>query len=532
MHLPKLSGGVIRDMIEVTKYEWHMGLTSFGGPVVQFQNFNNFFVQKHQWISDETYQELFAVAQALPGSASTKLLFIITLLHTSLMPAMMAFLYWSLPGAIGMFGLACGVGQIGQTLPAPVYGLLSGLNAATVGVIFRAAIQLSGKVITDKMSFALVFMGGAVGVVYTSLWYYPVLMVIGGCFAVIWDMRYLHKTVFWLRDHVLPARYRRRPVVTDAVELDDLPPVILVPEVPEDEPSASRRTATRGDKNHDDGDIGMVRVRAESVAESSATTQCAEVDEAASTAPDAVEAAAAAAAAAAERAASRRVYVGIAIVTSFLISFVVIIVIRAVVRPLPVTFSIFSNLYLAGTLIFGGGPVVIPLLREYIVSEGWVSSRDFTIGLAIVQAFPGPNFSFAIYLGALAYHNYGSSFVAGALVAYVAMYAPGMLVASGMFTFWHKLRKYRVITSILRGITCCATGLVWIALYRVWNTGFLSTENESGVSLGNDAWWVSTAATAYGLSRLWEVPTPICIAAGGVMGLARFAVMQGEGLNG
>ena len=63
-------------------------------------------------------------------------------------------------------------------------------------------------------------------------------------------------------------------------------------------------------------------------------------------------------------------------------------------------------MYLAGTIIFGGGPVVIPLLREYIVSEGWVSPRDFLIGLALIQGFPGPNFNFAVYLGGLTAINY------------------------------------------------------------------------------------------------------------------------------
>lgn len=61
-------------------------------------------------------------------------------------------------------------------------------------------------------------------------------------------------------------------------------------------------------------------------------------------------------------------------------------------------------MYLAGTVIFGGGPVVIPMLRSYVVDPGWVSSRDFLIGLAIIQAFPGPNFNFAVFLNALPNH--------------------------------------------------------------------------------------------------------------------------------
>ncbi|PUU78339.1 hypothetical protein B9Z19DRAFT_957992, partial [Tuber borchii] len=58
----------------------------------------------------------------------------------------------------------------------------------------------------------------------------------------------------------------------------------------------------------------------------------------------------------------------------------------------PLEFHLFANIYLAGTIILGGEPVVIPLLHEYVVGHGWVSSRDFLLGLAIIQDFPGPNF--------------------------------------------------------------------------------------------------------------------------------------------
>lgn len=78
-------------------------------------------------------------------------------------------------------------------------------------------------------------------------------------------------------------------------------------------------------------------------------------------------------------------------------------------------------MYLAGTIIFGGRPVVIPLLREYVVEPGWVSTRDFLIGLAIIQAFPGPNFNFAVYLGALAILGTPHSTVLGAFISYMGI---------------------------------------------------------------------------------------------------------------
>lgn len=88
-------------------------------------------------------------------------------------------------------------------------------------------------------------------------------------------------------------------------------------------------------------------------------------------------------------------------------------------------------MYLAGTIIFGCGPVVIPLLREYVVEPGWVSPRDFLIGLAIIQAFPGPNFNFAVYLGALALLGTGHFNALGAFLGFMGIFVPGISLAVG-----------------------------------------------------------------------------------------------------
>lgn len=85
-----------------------------------------------------------------------------------------------------MYALALGVQHINEVLPSPVYGLLSGMNASTVGIIALAAVQLADKAIKDKFSRILVVFGACAGMCYNALWYFPVLMVIGGIAAVIW----------------------------------------------------------------------------------------------------------------------------------------------------------------------------------------------------------------------------------------------------------------------------------------------------------------------------------------------------------
>lgn len=91
--------------------------------------------------------------------------------------------------AIAAFGLSVGISGIGDILPSPVYALLSGLNAATVGIVALAAVQLSQKAVTDRLTRILVFLGGTAGMLYNALWYFPAIMVAAGLITILWDLR-------------------------------------------------------------------------------------------------------------------------------------------------------------------------------------------------------------------------------------------------------------------------------------------------------------------------------------------------------
>ena len=103
-----------------------------------------------------------------------------------------------------MFGLALGIQHIGEVLPPVVYALLSGLNASTVGIVALAAVQLAEKAVTDKLTRLLVLFGACAGLCYTALWYFPVLIILGGAAAGTWDT--------WLRQlfSKAKARWRKR----------------------------------------------------------------------------------------------------------------------------------------------------------------------------------------------------------------------------------------------------------------------------------------------------------------------------------
>lgn len=117
---------------------------------------------------------------------------------------------YSLPGAITMYALALGVQHINEILPGPVYGLLSGMNASTVGIIALAAVQLADKAIKDRFSRILVVFGACAGMCYNALWYFPVLMVIGGIAAIIW-YRWMLQSI-----RKLKAKVKRRKLNTES----------------------------------------------------------------------------------------------------------------------------------------------------------------------------------------------------------------------------------------------------------------------------------------------------------------------------
>ncbi len=477
---------------EMLREEWYLGFTSFGGPAVHFQIFRKQFVDNLKWLDDQTYQEMFALCQSLPGPGSTKMLYAINVVHSGFIVGSLSFLLWSLPGAIAAYGLAVGISHIDETLPAPVYALLSGLNSATVGIIALAAVQLSKKAITDKLTRILVFVGGTAGMLYNALWYFPVLMVAGGLSTIIWDYKGPHRLYRSIRTNGQNTSRNEEEGNTDSEEMQTAPAA-----APLDSPNdlTTRRATTRGNLvNGPPAELPKVQTPHPTPSASSTPLRLSWKS-------------------------------GILVIAAFFLTFIVTMVLRGILKHPPHGFSLFANLYLAGTIIFGGSPVVIPLLREYVVYEGWVSPRDFLLGLAIIQAFPGPNFNFAVYLGALGVAGSSTNAVFGGLIGYVAIFVPGLLLHTGMMGLWKALRRYQWFVSGLRGINATAVGLIYAAVYRLWEIGFLSQDFRTGASLGKDPWFLVIAATAFTGGMWFKMDAPVAILLGGVMGMVWYGVV-------
>jgi chromate transporter len=125
--------------------------------------------------------------------------------------------------------------------------------------------------------------------------------------------------------------------------------------------------------------------------------------------------------------------------------------------------------YRSGALVFGGGHVVLPLLRAAAVDPGWVSDSAFLAGYGAAQAVPGPLFTFAAYLGAVA--NIPPGGLAGAALALVSIFAPGLLLMMAAVVFWPELRARSDARAAMAGVNAAVVGLLASALYDpVWTS--------------------------------------------------------------
>lgn len=166
---------------------------------------------------------------------------------------------------------------------------------------------------------------------------------------------------------------------------------------------------------------------------------------------------------------------------------------------------VFDSFYRVGSLVFGGGHVVLPLIEAEVVSQGWITTDRFIAGYGAVQAVPGPLFSFAAYLGAASTGTITG--VTGATLALVAIYVPSFLLLVGTLPFWHAINQRASIRASISGINAAVVGLLSAALYDpIWAEAIVETHD---FALG---------LVAFGLLMVWRVPPWIVVlltAAGG-----------------
>lgn len=175
------------------------------------------------------------------------------------------------------------------------------------------------------------------------------------------------------------------------------------------------------------------------------------------------------------------------------------------------TLAVVESFFQTGSLVFGGGHVVLPLLHASVVAPGWVGNGAFLTGYGAAQAVPGPLFTFAAYLGAVM--GPAPNGIPGAALALGAIFLPAFLLVIGALPFWHGLRTRPGFRSALNGINAAVVGLLLAALYRPIWTSAVQSSTDFIIALG------AFALLTWARLPPWAVVLVTAVATGIVTGL-------------
>lgn len=188
----------------------------------------------------------------------------------------------------------------------------------------------------------------------------------------------------------------------------------------------------------------------------------------------------------------------------------------------------FATFFRTGSVIFGGGQVVLPMLYNDVVSsscayvagggqdckdapDSWMSTSEFYTGLALAQAMPGPLFNFAAYLGAVMALNAGANVIGGIAVCWIGLFGPGLMLIFGILPWWGTFRKWQVYRRALPGLNATAVGLIVTSVFQLTLNAYTTSPfPHASICVG---------ILAYGATDVLRVPAPFVVIGGGVLGL-------------
>jgi chromate transporter len=374
--------GSLREVLWVST---RLGLTSFGGPIAHLGYFHEEYVKRRKWVDEQSYADLVALCQFLPGPASSKLGIALGIIRAGLPGGVLAWLGFTLPSALALVAFAYGVSTIGGAAGA---GWLHGLKVVAVAVVALAVRGMARMLCPDRERATLAILTAIVALAWPTAMGQIIPIVAAGLIG-------------W---RLFPP--------------SSAPPPLHI-----------------------------------------------------------------------------RVPVGHRLGAASWVVFVGLIVILPLLRQASPnqTLAVFDGFFRVGSLVFGGGHVVLPLLQAEVVGPGWVTNENFVAGYGAAQAVPGPLFTFAAYLGWVMQSEPNGW--TGASLALVGIFLPAFLMTIGALPFWDLLRSRTGFQAALRGINAAVVGLLLGALYHpVW-TAAIHTPIDFGLGL-----------LAFGLLAFWKSP--------------------------
>ena len=206
--------------------------------------------------------------------------------------------------------------------------------------------------------------------------------------------------------------------------------------------------------------------------------------------------------------------VGLVALTAFFVLLAGLPVLRGLVNAQGL--SLFDAFYRSGALVFGGGHVVLPLLREAFVTSGWISDDAFLAGYGAAQAVPGPLFTFAAYLGTVVKPSPHG--LPGAVLGLIGIFLPGVLILMGTLPFWDSFRKRAGAQAVMRGVNAAVVGLLGAGLYNpVW-TSSVKTPGDFGIAL-----------VGFVLLTVWRAPPLVVVTVSALGGIIGAVLSAGSG---
>ena len=345
-----------------------LGLTSFGGPVAHLGYFRDEFVIRRKWLTENSYADLIALCQFLPGPASSQVGIAIGLSRAGYTGALAAWTGFTLPSAIVLMLFAIGISSYGDIVPL---GVLHGLKVAAVAVVAQAVWGMGKNLCTDVARISI--------------------MALAACFVLLVPSALAQVSVIAIAAIIGLLWFKPEKVIAH----DPLPITVR------------RRT-------------GLVWL---------------------------------------------------------FLFFLLLIGLPLLTALYPSqTLSMVDTFFRAGSLVFGGGHVVLPLLQAEIVPAGWISNDTFLAGYGATQAVPGPLFTFAAFLGSSM--NQAPSGWLGGMICLIAIFAPSFLLVMGALPFWESLRQNLRTRAALSGINAAVVGLLLAALYQpVWTSAIIEAKD-------------------------------------------------------
>jgi chromate transporter len=420
-----------------------LGWITFGGPQAHIALLQERFVERRRWLDEERFVELLGLGQGLPGPTSTQMVVAVGTARAGPLGGLLALLLFLLPAATIMALAGLGMTRFLSAGDRPAW--LDGVQPATVALVAVAAWRLGLVVVNTRLTIGLMLLGAIVAILVRQPWAFPAVLALGG-----------------LVTSVALGDQRREAAGEAGAEAKSEPTAAAASE-PSPSSSSSPSPSPSSKPGPGSGPVAADGVPLENLGISRTA--------------------------------------GALLLLLFFGLLAGLIGVRLIFQGTALPgLEVFESFYRTGSLIFGGGQVVLPMLLTEVVDTGWVTEQQFLDGFALMLALPGPMFSFSAYLGAVA------GGVPGLLLALVGLFLPGVLIIYAVLPFWERVRRYPRVRIALTGVNATAIGLVVGVVFLLWER---SVHDPAGAVI---------ALLAFGAVLFYRVPAPLVIAGAGVAG--------------